>query len=132
MTRQPRRPADVSSTAPLTTIATGLAGHEWVLVNARHGIGDPVPAEEVTQAASSALALQHALADRALDTGWVNARDALSHGATIDQVAAAMDLTPDEVAFGLGRWADGQRRHGLMAEYEHVTVLALVEDGGDR
>jgi hypothetical protein len=79
--------------------------------------------------ALTALAYQHALAERALHSRWVNARDGLRHGATVAQVADAMGLDADEVCFGLSRWADGQRRHGSMSEHEHAAVLALVSEG---
>jgi hypothetical protein len=40
--------------------------HQGPLVDARHGIGDPVPAEQLARHAVALLAVEHALADRVL------------------------------------------------------------------
>ena len=67
-----------------------------------------------------------------LASRWVTVADALTYGATIDQVATAMDLTSVEVAAGLRSWADGQRRFGHITDAEHDAVLALLGKEGDR
>jgi transposase-like protein len=61
-------------------------------------------------------------------------RDALTHGATVAQVAEAMGLDVEEVRIGLRTWADGQldlfeslgsEGIGITAG-EHDAVLALI------
>lgn len=107
--------------------------HIWGLVTAHHGTGAAAPAEVLAQHAVAALAVQHALAERILRTRWVNVRDALTYGATLDDVAAAMGFDPDDVPVGLARWAGGQLCEHLMTRAEYDTVLELVvEDGGRR
>lgn len=82
--------------------------------------------------AVAALATQHALAERVLYSRWCNVRDALTFGATPEQVAAAMGLDVDEVALGLRSWADGQHRQQLITADEHDAVLALVAGAGEQ
>jgi hypothetical protein len=62
----------------------------------------------------------------------VNVADALTYGATVEQVATAMDLTAIEVAAGLRLGADVQRRFGHITDVEHDAVLALLGEEGDR
>lgn len=101
--------------------------HIRALVDAHHGTGDPVSAGVLAGHAVAALATQHALAHRVLLTRWTTARDALTYGAGLDDTAAAMGLDPDEVAFGLTRWADGELREHRLTPVQHDAVLALVE-----
>jgi hypothetical protein len=74
--------------------------HQGRLVDARHGIGDPIPAEQLARHAVALLAIEHALADRVLASRWVTVAEALMYGATIDRVAAGMGLDVDEVRVG--------------------------------
>lgn len=122
----PATPADVPD-ATFRTLVDALMAHTARLVDARHGIGEPLPAAELARHALAALAEQHAVAERILYTRWCNARDALTFGATIPAVAAGMGLDVDELVFGLSRWAEGQLREGLMTRAEHDGVLGLVE-----
>jgi hypothetical protein len=62
----------------------------------------------------------------------VTVADALTYGATIDEVATAIDRTAVEVAAGLQSWADRQRRFGRITDVEHDAVLALLGEEGDR
>jgi hypothetical protein len=127
----PTRPADIPHTAPLRRLLDALHDHQGRLVNARYAIGDdPVPAEQLARHAVALLAVEHALADRVLVSRWVTVADALTYGATIDQVAAGMGLDVDEVRVGLASWADGQHRFGHITDAEHDTVLALLDGDG--
>ena len=58
--------------------------------------------------------------------------DALTCGAPLGDVAAAMGLEPEEVAAGLRSWADGQREHAGMSAAARDAVYALVEGEADR
>jgi hypothetical protein len=129
-TTMPTRPGHIPHTASLRPVLDALHLHQGRLVDARHRIGDPVPAGQLARHAVALLAVEHALADRVLASRWVTAAEALTHGATIEQVAAAMDLTAVELTAGLRSLADGQRRFGHITDAEHDAVLAML--GGDR
>lgn len=122
----PARPAEVDEWVPLEQTARRLHEHEGRLVDARNNIGEPLPAEVVAAHGLAALAIQHHIAARVLYSRWTNARDALTYGATVDQVADAMGLDRDELVAGLTRWADQQLRQRLITAAEHAAVLALV------
>ena len=53
--------------------------------------------------------------------------DALTYGAPLAHVAAALSLDPDEVAAGLRSWADGQHEHAGMTAAARDEVYALLE-----
>jgi hypothetical protein len=78
------------------------------LVNARHGIGDPLPAERIARHALEALAGRPGARRVRNRSRWITAVDALAHGAQLEHVATAMGLDVDEAAVGLRMWADGQ------------------------
>jgi hypothetical protein len=128
----PTRPADLSHATPLRALLEALGVHQGSLVDARHGIGDPLPADQLARHAVALLAVEHALADRVLASRWVTVGEALTYGGAIDEVTAAIDLTAVEVATGLRSWADGQRRFGHFTDAEHDAVLALLGEEGDR
>ena len=107
------------SSTPSTCIRAGLS------VPARHSIGDAIPAEQLARHAVALLAVEHALADRVLVSRWVTVAEALTYGATIDQVAAGMGLDVDEVRVGLAGWADGQHQFGHITTPSTTTLRAL-------
>lgn len=123
--KHPTRPADLHDMT-LVELAAAYGQHSSRLVNARHRIGEALPGDQVAAHAIAALAVQHELAERALASRWVIARDGLSYGASVAQVATAMGLDEDEVIFGLTRWASGQRRENLISDSEYAAIVALV------
>jgi hypothetical protein len=60
---------------------------------------------------------------------WVTVAEAITYGATIDQVAAGMGLDVGGVRVGLAGWADGQHRFGHITNAEHDQVIALLPKG---
>ncbi|MDN5918311.1 MAG: hypothetical protein L0I76_24975 [Pseudonocardia sp.] len=130
----PAEPADVPGPTSFPELATALGEHRGRLVGSRYGLGETLPAERVAAHAVAALATAHALAERVLWSRWTDAVDALTHGATLGQVAQAMDLTPAEVRTGLRSWADGQQRanahygSGGLTPAEADEVRALVAE----
>ena len=40
---------------------------------------------------------------------------------------ALADLDPDELVFGLSRWADGELRERRLTPAQHDEVLALID-----
>lgn len=122
----PTTPVDVPD-ATFRDMVDAHMAHTSRLVDARHNIGEPLPAAELARHALAALAGQHAVAERILYTRWCNARDVLTYGATVEDAAAAMGLDVDEVVFGLTRWAEGQHHENLISRAQLDEVLALVE-----
>ncbi|MDN5919686.1 MAG: hypothetical protein L0I76_32075 [Pseudonocardia sp.] len=132
----PARPGDVPALAPLGDVLSAVGRHRGRLVDAAHGLGEPQPAGQVAAHAVAALATAHALAERLLDGRWTDAADALAHGATLDQVAAAMGLDVVELRVGMRSWADAQQSShehygsGGLTPAEADEVRALVDDPG--
>lgn len=122
----PTTPSDVPDSTYREIVEAHLS-HVTFLVNAHHGIGEPVPAAGLAVHAVSALATQHALAERVLQTRWASARDALTYGASADDTAAAMGLDVDELTFGLRSWAAGQFREHLLTRAQYDAVADLVD-----
>ena len=122
----PTCPADLPHDATLGELAEHLHRLIGPLVDARHGLGEPLPADQLAAHAIAALAVQHALAERALYSRWVIMCDALTHGATLEHTAAAMGLEVDEVAVGLRMWADGQHQHAGMSAAARDEVYAMA------
>ncbi|GHC39471.1 hypothetical protein [Streptomyces cinnamoneus] len=137
------RPGDVPPATPLMWLAEKHQTHTDRLTNRL------LPAEFQQEAergtaddALAVLALREAVR-REMEYGrGAHIRDALQLGATWNQAAAALDVTPDEGRQLLRAWAEGQRHLyiaseergeqplGLSAE-QHATVLALAELADD-
>jgi hypothetical protein len=129
LTAMPTRPGEIPHTASLRQLLDALHVHQGLLVDARHGIGNPVLAEQLARHAVALLAIEHALADRVLASQWVTVAEALTYGATIDQAAAGMGLDVNEVRAGLAGWADGQHRFGRITDAEPDQVIDLLTKG---
>jgi hypothetical protein len=123
------RPADLAG-ASLRELLDAWHRHTARLVEARRGLGDPLPAARLARHGLDALALGQAIADQLMAMRWVTAVDSLAHGATADQVATAMGLDADEVAAKLQSWADGQLAYHLITAAQHDEALALLDRAG--
>ncbi|MEU7136742.1 hypothetical protein [Streptomyces sp. NPDC046261] len=137
------RPGDVPPATPLMWLAEKHQVHADRLTNRL------LPADFTREAdpattddALAVLALREAIR-REMEYGrGAHVRDALQLGATWNEAAAALDITPDEARELLRAWAEGQRHLytaseergeqplGLSAE-QHAAVLALTELGDD-
>ena len=126
----PTTPHDVPN-APYREISDALVEHIRFTYDAQHS-GDAVPAADIAAHAVAALALQHALAGRILQSRWVTVRDALAYGATVDDVAAAMALDVDEVVVGLHNWAAARFRENRMTRPQFDATVALVDTAEQR
>lgn len=122
----PTTPADLDG-ASRRHLLDSLTAHEGALVDARHGIGDPLPPDRLAGHALDALACARALATAALRWEWLAQLEALQHGATLGDVAAASGLTPDEVVAGLRSRIAAQVEHAGMPRDEADRLLALVD-----
>lgn len=72
------------------------------------------------------LAVTTEIAARMAQRRCATMAQALQAGASVGQVATAVDTDPAEVTVALSAWADDQHRHGLISEAQHVEVHQLV------
>ncbi len=122
----PARPADISVTVAVQSMLDRYHVLRYHLLGHRCGIGQSLSGEQAAAHSLAELTTARAIADAVLYGRWVAARDALTAGAALPQIAAAMGLEPVEVGPGLREWADGQHRHGRMSDAEHERVLVLL------
>ena len=121
----PCHPFQVDEHVPLPEVLAAADRHEWTVVAATCG-GERLPAREVADHAVAALALGQAAVLRLELARGPLIRDALAAGATLGEVAEALDTGPDAVVDDLDLWADAQLRHGAMTVAERAWVAALV------
>ena len=76
--------------------------------------------------AVAAVAIGQAITDDLAVERWPIVRDGLAHGAGHDELSAALDLDPTELAAGLAAWADRQAADGALSDDEHPAVRALA------
>jgi hypothetical protein len=119
------RPRDLDG-AGLRELLDGYEMHTSALVNHEHGIGRPEPVARLRSSALDALCIGAQVEQRMRNERWTTVRDALRLGASVDDVATALDLTVAEVTAGLRSWADGQHRHGLLTTEQYAEVYALL------
>ena len=62
---------------------------------------------------------------------WPTALAALTEGATLDEVAAAMVEHPEDVRIGLTMWAVGQHSEGSISLMRYREIVNLVDVGGE-
>jgi hypothetical protein len=104
------RPDDVADFTPLTSLAQKRSEAGLRLLNNALPDDFPHPVERGTAGdALTHLALGEAIRRIVSNERCSTIRDALLLGATWDQVAAALDTTPDAVADELCVWAEAQR-----------------------
>ncbi len=127
----PTRPGDVPLNVPLRDLVVTYDRHALRIVEHRHGLGRPLTTEQRLDHALAALACQHALAERALQSRWSIATDALAAGASLDTVGAAMGgMEADLVSHVLRWWVDYQHQEGLMDDARRDEVLRLAAGQG--
>lgn len=140
---QVRRPADLPPATPLTWQAEKHSQHAERLSNRRLPADFPYEVERGTAGdALAQLALGEAIRRTALNYRPSTLHEALELGATWQEVATALDCTPDEARDVLRSYADGQRRLyegderegrkpiGFTAE-QHRAARALTELADD-
>ncbi|MBZ6086592.1 hypothetical protein KVH15_37110 [Streptomyces olivaceus] len=140
-----RRPGDVPAFTPLTWLLEKETEHSHRLGNNALPTDFPHQVERGTAAdALAALALREAVRRRVDQERAVRVREALTLGATWSQLAAALDVTPDEARALLRDWAEGQHQlhRGDVADgrprpfglddQAHAAVLALCELDDDQ
>lgn len=137
------RPGDVPPATPLMWLAEKHQGHADRLTNRLLAVDSPHEAERGTSDdALAVLALREAIR-REMEYGrGAHVRDALQLGSTWAEVAAALDIAPDEARALLRAWAEiqrhlytaseerGEQPLGLSAE-QYAAVLALTELADD-
>lgn len=118
-------PADYVD-APRRELLDALTAADTVVAEAHHGIGTRAAAD-VRRAALVALATARALASLLLSFEWIAQSEAIRHGATLAEVAAACALDVDEVLAGLRSRIAAQVEHGLMSRAVADELLAEVD-----
>ncbi len=113
--------------APLAQLAERYIDHAARLVDHRHGCGEPLAHAAVVEHALAALAYQRRLADEALAGRGLIVAEALTHGATVERVAAAVGLDVDQLRTELVRWAEGGVRAGYLTAADRDELLRLVQ-----
>ncbi|MEZ3182966.1 hypothetical protein KYY02_31200 [Streptomyces pimonensis] len=137
-----RRPDGVPHLAGLSGLVEQRAVHNDRLM--LHRLPADHPGERGTAGdALAALALGEAIRRRIADEHGSRVHEALELGASWTEVAAALDITPDDARALLRTWADGQHqlyRSDLadgrsrplgMDDATYAVVLALYELGDD-
>ena len=125
----PSQPFDVDEFVPLPQLLAAAERHEWKVVAAGCGI-ERLPAREVADHAIAVLALSTAAVIRLKQARGATIRDALAHGASLEEVADALSYSPEEAVDDLDDWADTQVRLGAMDTAERDRVRALVARAG--
>lgn len=125
----PRQPFDVDEFVPLPDLVEAADRHEWAVVAAACGV-ERRPGREVAEHALAALALGEAVRIRIELARGALIRDALAHGATLDEIAAALNAGPQEAVDDVECWADVQLSIGAMDRAGRARVAALVERAG--
>lgn len=131
----PERPADVPGEVAVAQLAEALHQHRLRVIDARHGVGEPLPGRRVAGHALAALALSAALVDRLASTRWADVLVALVHGATTGQLALATGLDEGEVIAQIAGYVGAQVRlnerwpdAGMTpAEADEVRALLVAE-----
>ncbi|MGR3939081.1 hypothetical protein [Streptomyces sp. BRA346] len=141
---QVRRLDDIPAATPLAWHVEKFTEHNDRLMN------NALPADfkyDVQRGdagdALAAIALRESMRRHVERERGIRVREAIELGATWNEVAAALDVTPDDARTLLREWADGQRNlHrfdvegaldnplGLSPD-RHAAVLALTELGDD-
>ena len=123
----PLHPDDLPDTVPLGRLLDGYLDHARRVAGARaHVQLQALTPTDVARHALAGLVCAGALAARVATGRWHLAHEALAHGATLDDLATAAGLDPDEIHAGLTSWADTQHTHGRLTDDEHNAVLALL------
>ncbi|TSB31887.1 hypothetical protein [Streptomyces benahoarensis] len=139
-----RRPGDVPTATPLAWQINKHTEHNDRLMN------NSLPADfkyEVQRGdagdALAVIALRESMRHDIEAGRGVRVLDAIQLGATWNEVAAALDITPDDARALLCKWADGQHnlyRHDVehgqqrplgLAPDRYAAMLALTELGDD-
>ncbi len=124
------RPDDLPGTVSLGRLLDSYLDHGRKVAGARaHVHLQPLTPDDVARHALAGIVCAGALADRVATGRWDLAREALTHGATVDDLAAAAGLDLDEVQAGLASWADTEQAQGRLTEDEHDAVRALLGNG---
>ncbi|MFG3158081.1 hypothetical protein ACGF7W_39280 [Streptomyces sp. NPDC048219] len=126
---QIRRPDDVPPVTPLSWQAEKHSQHGDLLSNRRLPADFPYEIERGTAAdALAQLALGEAIRRTALNYRPSTVHEALQLGATWNEVAAALDCTPDEARDVLRAYADGQRHLYEGIEREGGRPIGFTAD----
>lgn len=139
-----RRPDDVPVATPIAWHVEKLTEHNDRLMNNALPADFKYPVQRGDAGdALAAIALRESIHRQVEQQRGSRVREAIELGATWSEVAAALDVTPDDARTLLRQWANGQNHLyrgdveramdnplGLSPE-RHAAVLALTELGDD-
>ncbi|MFF6903340.1 hypothetical protein [Streptomyces hydrogenans] len=140
---QVSRPGDVPAGTPLSWQADKASEHAMRVWDNHLPADFPHPVERGTaHDAVAELALRESIRREVEYGRGTRVHTALELGATWAEVAAALDISPDDARALLRQWADGQ--HHLYLSYqeqdrkplgispdEHAAIISLTERGDD-
>ena len=116
---------DLASPVDLLDLVAGHAEHTFHVTAVRRGAA-PMSTDRVARHAVAALATGQAIVDQLNADRWRTVSDALVYGASLAEVASALNLTGRAVVSGLHLWLDEQVRASRMTAAQHDAALALV------
>lgn len=123
----PLRLDAMPATVSLGRLLEGFLDHGRTVLGARVGVHpQPLTRDEVARHALARIVCARALVERVAGGQWDSVYEALDHGATLDDVAAAAGLDRDEVRTGLRSWAERERTADRLDDQEYDAVLALL------
>lgn len=122
----PTRPEQIPGEVTLPELAEHRHRHALMMIEHRCGI-TVVEGPELVGHALAVLAYSTELSRRALYGRWAYAAEALAGGADLVQLAAAVDLSVDELRSELRGWAQRQHRFGYLEPDRHAQLLALLD-----
>ena len=127
----PAFPSALADVPDAATVNELLTAYFWHLALSVGGRGTSAAPDALhARHAIAALVIAQAVIDTFVSERWPLVRDALSRGASADDVGVALGgLEVDEVAAGLTSWADREHRGGRLTLDEVGAVVELVAGG---
>lgn len=124
----PTRPDEVPADATVADLLDAYQGH--LVAVAAGWSRAPQAMGPLARHVVAPLAIAQAILDAFTVERWPPVRGGLAAGATVTEVGTAMGgLEVDEIAAGLGSWADRQHRAGALSLDDYDAVIALVAGG---
>lgn len=125
----PRRPEEVPPDREMSTLLDDFHHVHWQLLQQRHGLADPVPADVLVPAGLAELAWGAALIDRLQSLRWQTMIGVLAVGGSLTDCAAAMGLAEDQsetVSARLQRCATTQHKQGRLTGDDYRQAVELI------
>lgn len=122
---KPTCPAEIPDETPIQRLTEAYWWKTETLVDHAEGVA-PITPDSHRDVSIAALAYSAKITARLDSERWPLVVEALSTGASTDQVADALALDVDNVVGGLLHWADKQRQAGRITIERHAEITRLV------